>query len=148
MLNIAFKTTNEYAKPPVYSTDEAAGADLHAAIGPTPISLQPGDRKLIPTGLIIELPKGYEGQIRSRSGLAYKNGVIVLNSPGTIDSDYRGEVKVLLANASTEPFWINNGDRIAQLVIAMHERAEFEQVTDVADTNRGEGGFGSTGVSS
>ncbi|MBN3661560.1 MAG: dUTP diphosphatase, partial [Ornithobacterium rhinotracheale] len=110
-----------------------------------PITLQPLERALIPTGLFMEIPKGYEAQVRPRSGLALKHGLTCLNSPGTIDSDYRGELGVILANVSNEPFTVNDGERIAQLVIAKHERAEWELSETLSDTSRGEGGFGSTG---
>ena len=130
---------------PKFETAGAAGADLKAFLSGN-VVLQPNQRLLIPTGLFFEIPKGYEIQIRSRSGLASKYGVIVLNSPGTIDSDYRGEVKVLLYNSGDEPFKIMNGDRIAQAVIAKVEQAKFLQVETLDTTERGEGGFGSTGI--
>ena len=130
---------------PKFETEGAAGADLKAFLSGN-VVLQPNQRLLIPTGLFFEIPKGYEIQIRSRSGLASKYGVIVLNSPGTIDSDYRGEVKVLLYNSGDEPFKIMNGDRIAQAVIAKVEQAKFLQVETLDTTERGEGGFGSTGI--
>lgn len=129
---------------PEYATDAAAGLDLKANIS-EPVTLKSLERQLISTGLFIELPKGYEAQIRPRSGLAFKNGITVLNSPGTIDADYRGEVKVLLVNLSSEDFTINDGERIAQMVIAKHEQINWEQVTVLQDSNRGAGGFGSTG---
>lgn len=130
---------------PQYSTEQAAGMDIRAN-NPEPIVLAPLERKLIPTGLFIELPVGYEAQIRPRSGLAIKNGITVLNTPGTIDSDYRGEINVILVNLSNEPFTVNMGDRICQMVIAKHEQAEFVQVSTLDDTERGNGGFGHTGV--
>ena len=130
---------------PHYGTEASAGVDLRANIT-TPITLKPLERTLVKTGLFIELPVGYEAQVRPRSGLAYKNGVTVLNTPGTIDADYRGEIGVILVNLSHEEFVINNGERIAQLVIAKHERAEWTQVEELSETSRGEGGFGSTGV--
>lgn len=129
---------------PKYATIQAAGLDLKANIS-EPISLKPLQRQLIPTGLFIELPNSYEAQIRPRSGLAFKNGITVLNSPGTIDADYRGEVKVLLVNLSNEEFVINDGERIAQMVIAKHEQINWEQVSVLEESNRGAGGFGSTG---
>ncbi|MES2836927.1 MAG: dUTP diphosphatase [Bacteroidota bacterium] len=129
---------------PSYATQYSAGVDLRADLE-TAIELQPLERKLISTGLFIELPEGYEAQIRPRSGLAFKNGITVLNSPGTIDADYRGEVKVLLVNLSNEKFLINDGERIAQMVIAKHETAIFNQVEILNETVRGEGGFGHTG---
>lgn len=131
---------------PTYHSAEAAGLDLIAALDwDHPLTLTPGARALIPTGLVLELPSGYEAQVRPRSGLALKHGVTVLNSPGTIDADYRGEVSVLLANLSSVPFEIRRGERIAQLVIAPVTRAELVEVLDVTDTERGNGGFGSTG---
>lgn len=130
---------------PHYETEGAAGMDLKANIEAT-IVLQPMERKLIGTGLFIALPNGYEAQVRSRSGLALKKGVIVLNAPGTVDADYRGEIGVILINLSNEPFEINDGERIAQLVIAKHEEALWHIVDTLEETNRGAGGFGSTGV--
>lgn len=130
---------------PHYATDGAAGMDLQAAMT-TPMTLEPGARDLIPTGLQIALPLGFEAQIRPRSGLAYKHGISVINSPGTIDSDYRGEIKVILGNLGTEPFTIEPGMRIAQMVIAKHEIVEWNQVSNLDETTRGSGGFGSTGV--
>jgi dUTP pyrophosphatase len=129
---------------PKYATEQSAGVDLEAAVG-EPITLKPGERQLIPTGLAIALPVGYEAQIRPRSGLAFKNGVTVLNSPGTIDADYRGEVKVLLVNLSQEPFTITRGMRIAQLVVAPFVQARVEVRLQATPSNRGPGGFGSTG---
>lgn len=129
---------------PNYETEASAGMDLRASIE-TPIVLQPLERAIIKTGLFIELPIGYEAQVRPRSGLAAKKGITVLNAPGTIDADYRGEVGVILINLSQEPFKIENGERIAQLVIAKHERAEWIEVEVLSETSRGEGGFGSTG---
>jgi dUTP pyrophosphatase len=130
---------------PSYETPEAAGMDVRAAVE-EPFTLEPGQRALIPTGFRMALPPGYEAQIRPRSGLAWKQGITMLNSPGTIDSDYRGEVKVLAINHGDEPFVINKGDRIAQMVIAPVFRAETETVDNLPETNRGDGGFGSTGV--
>ena len=133
------------AKSPVYSSGQAAGADLCACLV-SPVTLKAGQWLLVPTGLRIQLPQGFEAQVRPRSGLAAKHGITVLNSPGTIDSDYRGEIKVVLINHSKDDFEINNGDRIAQLVIARHETAAFEVVTSLDETKRGDGGFGSTGM--
>lgn len=130
---------------PAYATDQAAGMDLMAAID-TPITLKPLERTLVPTGLSIALPKGFEAQVRPRSGLAAKNGVSVLNSPGTIDADYRGEVKVILVNLSNEAFTIEPGMRIAQMVIAAHAKAILVQSENLSETSRGAGGFGSTGT--
>jgi len=129
---------------PEYATIQSAGLDLKANIS-EPIILKPLQRQLISTGLFIELPHSYEAQIRPRSGLAFKNGITVLNSPGTIDADYRGEIKVLLVNLSDTEFTINDGERIAQMVIAKHEQISWEQVTALEESNRGAGGFGSTG---
>ena len=130
---------------PNYETIASAGMDMRADIQ-EPIIIKSLERTMGPTGLYIELPIGYEAQVRPRSGLAFKNGVTCLNSPGTIDADYRGELKVILVNLSHEDFTINNGDRIAQMVIAKHERATWLQVEELSETSRGEGGFGSTGV--
>ncbi|MEY3342358.1 MAG: Deoxyuridine 5-triphosphate nucleotidohydrolase [Bacteroidota bacterium] len=130
---------------PNYESAAAAGMDLRAVLD-APIILEPMERKLIPTGLFIELPVGFEAQIRPRSGLAYKHGITVLNTPGTIDADYRGEVKVLLVNLSTQAFTINHGERIAQMVVASHSKVHWEEVPELGDTQRGAGGFGSTGV--
>jgi dUTP pyrophosphatase len=130
---------------PAYATVQSAGMDLRANID-EPIVLKPLERRLIPTGLHIALPAGYEAQVRPRSGLALKKGVTVLNSPGTVDADYRGEVGVLLINLSQEDFVVNDGERIAQMVIARHEQAEFVEVEVLDETERGEGGYGHTGV--
>lgn len=130
---------------PVYATEQSAGADLQAAIT-DPITLQSGEYKLIKTSLACALPKGFEMQIRPRSGLAFKHGVTVLNAPGTIDADYRGEIGVLLINHGKEPFTVERGMRIAQMVIAKHEQIECEIVEDLDETARGAGGFGSTGT--
>lgn len=129
---------------PEYATAHAAGMDLRANIG-APITLGPLERALVPTGLFMELPTGTEAQIRPRSGLAFKHGLTVLNSPGTIDADYRGEVKVLLVNLSNEPFTINDGERIAQMVVATHATVQWVAVDSLTDTQRGAGGFGHTG---
>ncbi len=129
---------------PSYATRLSAGMDLRANLS-EPITIKPMQRCLVPTGLFIELEAGSEAQIRPRSGLALKNGITVLNSPGTIDADYRGELKVLLINFSTEDFVINNGERIAQMIIAKHETPTIVEVKELSDTQRGEGGFGHTG---
>lgn len=129
---------------PEYQTESAAGMDLKANLE-APVTLESLERKIIPTGLYMELPEGYEAQIRPRSGLAAKQGITVLNSPGTIDADYRGEIGVILANLSSDKVVISPGDRIAQMVIAKHERAQWVAVTTLGDTDRGSGGFGSTG---
>ena len=130
---------------PQYSTPLSAGMDLRANIN-EPITLNPLERKLIPTGLYIALPEGYEAQMRPRSGLALKKGITVLNTPGTIDADYRGEIGVILVNLSDQDFVVEDGERIAQMVIAKHEKAEWEQVEVLTETERGEGGFGHTGT--
>lgn len=130
---------------PSYQTDSSAGLDLHANLEEE-ISLKPMERVLVPTGLYIELPRGYEAQIRPRSGLAYKFGLTVLNSPGTIDSDYRGEIKVLLVNLSKETFVVKDGERVAQMIVARHEKIVWDSATTLNDTVRGAGGYGSTGV--
>ena len=136
---------NESNNPlPAYATTGSAGMDIHAFVE-APINLQPMERKLIPTGLYIQLPLGYEAQIRPRSGLALKQGITCLNTPGTIDSDYRGEIKVLLINLSNETQTISTGDRIAQMVIAKVEQAILQNVSVIEETNRGSGGFGHTG---
>ncbi len=139
------KLINKSNNPlPNYETIASAGVDLRAYVA-EPITIEPGDRHLVPTGLFMELPVGYEAQVRPRSGLAIKSGITVLNSPGTIDADYRGEVMVILINLSKEPFVINTGDRIAQMVVAKVEQVEWCEVELLSDTARGEGGFGSTG---
>lgn len=130
---------------PTYATDGASGMDLRAFID-EPVILQPMERRLIPTGLFVQIPEGYEGQVRARSGLAIKHGIGLVNSIGTIDSDYRGELKIPVINFGNESFTINNGDRIAQLVIASYERIVPIMVSDLDETDRGEGGFGHTGV--
>lgn len=130
---------------PAYATPQSAGMDLRADID-EPITLHPMERRIIPTGLYIALPPGYEAQVRPRSGLALKHGITVLNSPGTIDADYRGEIGVLLINLSTEDFVITAGERIAQMVVARHEQGEFEVVAELDETERGTGGYGHTGV--
>ena len=130
---------------PKYETEQSAGMDVRANLD-SPITIDPLERALIPTGLFIALPKGTEAQVRPRSGLAYKKGITVLNSPGTIDADYRGEIGVLLVNLSNEPFVVEDGERVAQLVIAQHSQAEWLEVETLSETDRGAGGFGSTGV--
>jgi len=130
---------------PAYESDEAAGMDIRAALE-EPRTLKPGERDLIPTGIQMALPVGYEAQIRPRSGLAYKHGITMLNTPGTIDSDYRGEVKVLAINHGDKPYNIEHGDRIAQMVIAPVYQPQIEETDSLPETNRGQGGFGSTGV--
>ena len=141
---MTIKIINESAHPlPEYQTESSAGMDLNANLAES-ITLKSLERKLIPTGLFLELPSGYEAQIRPRSGLAIKNGITVLNSPGTIDADYRGEIGVILVNLSSEDFTINNGDRIAQMLIAQYETAKWQEVKSLNETERGEGGFGST----
>ena len=132
-------------KLPTYETNASAGVDLRANLE-EPVVLKPLERSLIPTGLYIELPVGYEAQIRPRSGLAIKKGITLLNTPGTIDADYRGEIKIILANISNEEFVVNDGERIAQMVIASHEQAEWIEVDELKETERGAGGFGSTGT--
>jgi dUTP pyrophosphatase len=129
---------------PAYATEGSAGMDIYA-MAELPIAIKPGEISLIPTGLSIELPIGYEAQIRPRSGLAIKHGIGILNSPGTIDSDYRGEVKIILSNFGKDEFIINKGDRIAQMIISKYERISWQVSDNLADTTRGEGGFGHTG---
>lgn len=129
---------------PEYKTSGSSGIDLQAFIE-APVELKPFSRALIPTGIFVAIPKGYEGQVRGRSGLALRNGITLANGVGTIDSDYRGEIKVILVNLGEENFTINNGDRIAQLIFAKYEKVDFEEVKDLEDTSRGEGGFGHTG---
>lgn len=142
VVKIINKSSNDL---PAYASVGSAGVDLRAFIN-EPILVQPLQRVLVPTGLYLQLPAGFEAQIRPRSGLAIKNGITVLNTPGTIDSDYRGEIKVILINLSTEDFVINNGDRICQMVIAKHEKAKFISVENLDDSVRGEGGFGHSGI--
>lgn len=143
-MKIEIVNTGRHALPE-YATPLSAGLDLRANIDET-ITLQPMERRLVPTGLHIALPAGYEAQVRPRSGLALKHGVTLLNSPGTIDADYRGEIGVIMANLSTVPFTINDGDRIAQLVIARYETAEWVPVSSLNETSRGTGGFGHSGI--
>ncbi len=133
-----------YNKLPGYSTEMSAGMDLRASLD-EPVVLKPLERKLIPTGLYIELPQGYEAQIRPRSGLALKKGITFLNTPGTIDADYRGEIGVILINLSQEEFVIENGERICQMIVASHETVKWELVEELEETMRGAGGFGHTG---
>ena len=140
-IRIVNKSTNAL---PQYATSQSAGIDLRANLSEA-VTLKPMERKLIPTGLFIELPEGYEAQIRPRSGLALKHGITVLNTPGTIDADYRGEIGVILVNLSNEDFTIEHGERICQMVIARHEQAEWIQVKELNETERGAGGFGHTG---
>lgn len=143
---VKIEVINKGRQPlPAYATAQSAGMDLRANI-PEPFTLQPLERRLIPTGLYIALPEGYEAQVRPRSGLALKHGITVLNSPGTIDSDYRGELMVLLINLSQNTFTVNDGERIAQLVIARHEQAVLSAVEVLDKTERGAGGYGHTGV--
>lgn len=143
---ITVKVVNQSNHPlPEYATELSAGLDLRANLN-LPIVLKPLERTLVPTGLFIELPKGLEAQIRPRSGLAFKNGITVLNSPGTIDADYRGEIKVLLVNLSNTEFIINDGERVAQMVIAKHETIKWDGVQSLEETKRGAGGFGHTGT--
>ena len=143
---MTIKIINKSQHPlPNYETIASAGMDLRADLD-APITLVPLGRVIVKTGLFIELPMGYEAQVRPRSGLAIKKGITVLNSPGTVDADYRGEIGVILVNLSNEDFVIENGERIAQLIIAKHERAEWIEVQELSETSRGEGGFGSTGV--
>jgi dUTP pyrophosphatase len=139
------KIVNKSRHPlPAYETDASAGMDLRANLD-APVTLQSLERSLIPTGLFIELPVGFEAQIRPRSGLAIKHGISLVNTPGTIDADYRGEIKIILVNLSTDEFTVNDGDRIAQMVIAKVEHAAWEEVAELQQTRRGEGGFGHTG---
>jgi dUTP pyrophosphatase len=141
-IRIVNKSNNEL---PHYGTKASAGVDLRANLK-ADIIMKPLERTIVPTGLFMEIPVGYEAQVRPRSGLAIKKGITVLNTPGTIDADYRGEIMVILINLSNEVFTVKHGDRIAQMVIAAHEQAEWELVEDLSSTERGSGGFGSTGV--
>lgn len=140
-----FSILKEGALLPEYQTSGSAGADLHAYLA-EPVTLKPMERRLIPTGLFVELPAGYELQVRPRSGLALKHGVTVLNTPGTVDSDYRGELCVLLINFGSEPFTVQNGDRIAQAVVAQAVQVSFVQTDALSETGRGVNGYGSTGI--
>lgn len=143
-INMKIKRLSDDAQVPQYQTKEAAGADLHACIK-EPVVIQPGAIELVPTGIAFEIPVGYEVQLRPRSGLALKHGITLPNSPATIDSDYRGEIKVIMMNLGQEPFRIENGERIAQMVVARHETAEFTEVSELGESIRGENAFGSTG---
>ncbi len=146
ILTVKVKIKNTSRLPlPAYQTEMSAGADLYANIEHA-LTIEPLERELIPTGLFIELPENYEAQIRPRSGMAFKHGITVLNSPGTIDADYRGEIKVLLVNLSGHAFTLQPGDRIAQMVIATCEQAQWQSETELSETKRGEGGYGHTGV--
>lgn len=129
---------------PLYSTTQSAGMDLRADLA-SPIVMKPLERKLVPTGLFIQLPEGYEAQIRPRSGLAINKGITVLNSPGTIDADYRGEIKIILINLSQDDFVVNNGERIAQMIVSAYKQVAWEEVSELEESVRGEGGFGHTG---
>ena len=144
MIQIPIVNKSRHALPE-YATEQSAGMDLRANID-APVTLEPLQRALIPTGLFMALPKGYEAQVRPRSGLAIKHGIGVLNAPGTIDADYRGEIGVIVVNLSNEPQTIENGERICQMVVARHETVEWEAVTDLDETERGAGGFGHTGT--
>lgn len=144
-MKIKIKRLSENAVLPQYATELSAGLDLHAVLD-EPVTLRSLERKMIKTDLAIALPLGYEAQVRPRSGLAAKYGITVLNTPGTIDADYRGNICVILVNLSNEPFTINNGERIAQLVISKYERADWEEVEELDETERGNKGFGSTGL--
>lgn len=140
------KIVSKTGRTPIYGTSQSAGFDLPAYLPEGSIVLEKGKRMLVPTGIFIELPCGYEAQVRARSGLAIKNGIGLVNGIGTVDADYRGELKVPMINWGDEDFTINDGDRIAQVVIAKHERAEFELCEELGETERGSGGFGHTGV--
>lgn len=144
MLKVKIVNKSQWPDP-AYATVASAGMDLRADIA-EPVVLKPLERRLVPTGIFIELPTGYEAQVRPRSGLATKHGVTVINSPGTVDADYRGELKVSLVNLSSEPFEIVPGERIAQMVVAAHETVEWEKVEALSETERGAGGWGSTGA--
>jgi dUTP pyrophosphatase len=142
---MVIRIVNKSGNPlPSYSTEHSSGMDLRADLE-KPVVLKPGERRLIPTGLYVEIPPGYEAQIRPRSGLALKKGVTVLNTPGTIDADYRGEIGVILINLSREDFVVHNGERICQMIVAPHEKVEWEWTEVLNETKRGEGGFGHTG---
>ena len=146
MENVKVSIVNRSSAPlPQYATEGAAGMDIRASLS-APLTLEPGARALVPTGLSVELPEGFEMQLRPRSGLALKHGITLLNSPGTIDADYRGEIGVIMANMGSEPFVINDGDRICQAVVARYSRVEWVQVDILGHTDRGDGGFGHSGV--
>lgn len=139
------RIVNHSSNPlPAYETAHAAGMDLRASLE-APLTIEPGRRALVPTGLYVEIPEGHEAQVRPRSGLAIKHGITVLNSPGTIDADYRGEINVILINLGDQPFEIRHGDRIAQMIVARHERVNWELTDELNSTERGKGGFGHTG---
>ena len=144
-MKVKFKKLSNNIETPQYATEQSAGMDLRAVLD-EPVTLRSLERKVMMTDLSIALPRGFEAQVRPRSGLAAKHGITVLNTPGTIDADYRGNIGVILVNLSTEPFTINNGDRIAQLVVSKYERVEWVEVDDLDETGRGSGGFGSTGL--
>lgn len=144
-MKIKIVSTSKHALP-AYETIHSAGMDLRANLD-EPILLKPLERKLVPTGLFIELPEAYEAQIRPRSGLAIKHGISLVNTPGTIDADYRGEIKIIMINLSNDEFLINDGERIAQMIIASHEKAEWIEVEELSNTGRGSGGFGHSGKS-
>ncbi|MCF7911117.1 MAG: dUTP diphosphatase [Candidatus Cloacimonetes bacterium] len=144
-MKVEIKLLSEAAKKPQKMSSSSSGYDIFAA-NPEEIILQPGEIQLIPTGIAISLSPGYEAQVRPRSGLAYKHGIGILNSPGTIDADYRGEIGVILFNFGSQPFIVSSGMRIAQLVIARYENVDFQEVEELSRTERGEGGFGHTGV--
>lgn len=147
MEDIEIKIVNKSDNPlPAYETPSSAGMDVRANLPDGAVTLQPGERILVPTGLSIQLPRGHECQVRPRSGLAIKHGITVLNAPGTVDADYRGDIGVILINLGQEPFTINHGDRIAQLVIADYVRAKWVRAKELDHTTRGDGGFGHTGV--
>lgn len=143
-IQVRIKRVRPAAAIPCYQTEHAAGVDLHAALE-APFTLHPGERALVPTGIAMEIPPGFEGQVRPRSGLALRHGIALVNSPGTIDADYRGEIGVIMINLGNEPFSIENGERVAQMVFARCERAEFVEVVELSATGRGAGGFGHTG---
>ena len=143
-MEVKLKKLGNNIETPQYATEQSAGMDLRAVLD-EPVTLRSLERKVVMTDLSIALPRGFEAQVRPRSGLAAKHGITVLNTPGTIDADYRGNIGVILVNLSTEPFTINNGDRIAQLVVSKYERVEWVEVDDLDETERGSGGFGSTG---
>ena len=146
MENVKVSIVNRSSAPlPQYATEGAAGMDIRASLS-APLTLAPGARALVPTGLSVELPEGFEMQLRPRSGLALKHGITLLNSPGTIDADYRGEIGVIMANMGSEPFVINDGDRICKAVVARYSRVEWVQVDVLGHTDRGDGGFGHSGV--
>jgi dUTP pyrophosphatase len=146
-IKVKIKKLYEDSKVPQYATEGSSGVDLYAYLDSYPqYTLNPNDSWLFPTGISMEIPVGYEGQVRPRSGLAVKYGITVLNTPGTIDADYRGEIKVCLFNTSNMPYTVHHGDRIAQMVFTKVEKAEFEEVDELQSTDRGDGGFGSTGV--